>query len=455
MCARLHVFNVAFTHDQFQHLLERQPGSITETDLQQSYLGFVVIKPLPRTIIGRTCLRTYPPHDDDASAGCRYFPATREYRANLFGIPLKIQTVAFQEQDRVVAACATSALWSVFQCTARLFDHYIPSPVEITKAASRGAILDTRALPNAGLTTAQMAEAIRSLPLELYFVSAIDPHVFRSTVYAYLRARIPVLLVIELRGIRRGQSEEKLPHHAVAITGFNLRKTELVCNPKWPMRLLSNCVDKVYVHDDQVGPFARMEIDQEEIDGYPGRTNPEWPASLATSWGRVWTQFDKVNAAPLNMLVPLYHKIRIPFGFIHDALLPLDGLLETIRSQGHIRLSGRVIWDIHLTTVNQLKCEVRATVNLSPDRRRDLLTQHLPRFIWRAKAMDGENGLLDLLFDATDVEQGPLFLGLVVYDEAFADTMKVLAVSPEIRQQFKGLTIDQVFDRFSAKQDSG
>ena len=32
-----------------------------------------------------------------------------------------------------MAACATSALWSLFQKTAKIFQHSIPSPVEITK----------------------------------------------------------------------------------------------------------------------------------------------------------------------------------------------------------------------------------------------------------------------------------------------------------------------------------
>ena len=33
----------------------------TET-LQKNYLGFIVVKPLPSTVVGRTCLKTY---DDD------------------------------------------------------------------------------------------------------------------------------------------------------------------------------------------------------------------------------------------------------------------------------------------------------------------------------------------------------------------------------------------------------
>src|SRR5262249_17736969 len=98
--------------------------------------------PLPRTIVGRTCLKTYP-HDSR-----RDFPITRDYEANLFGMPLRVESLAFQEQDSVAAACATSALWSAFHGTGKQFQHPIPSPVEISKAATAHLPLDTRTFPN-------------------------------------------------------------------------------------------------------------------------------------------------------------------------------------------------------------------------------------------------------------------------------------------------------------------
>jgi len=81
-----------------------------------------------QTIIGRTCLKTY---GDDG--GRRHYSSTQLVTSHLFGIPLQINTLPFQEQDSVVAACATSALWTVFHGSGYLLQHTIPSPVEITK----------------------------------------------------------------------------------------------------------------------------------------------------------------------------------------------------------------------------------------------------------------------------------------------------------------------------------
>ena len=129
-CRRLHFFDFTFSHADFANLLASPANNRSFARFQRGYLGFIVVKPLPETIIGRTCLRTYIEKDE------RCFPITRQYEANLFGIPLTVKSLAYQEQDRVAAACATSALWSVFHGTGKLFHHHIPSPVEITRAAN-------------------------------------------------------------------------------------------------------------------------------------------------------------------------------------------------------------------------------------------------------------------------------------------------------------------------------
>lgn len=131
--------------------------------LQQNYLGFIVVKPLPMTIIGRTCLVTYPKEGGKD----RYFPIIRKYNVNLFGINLSVKSLAFQEQDNVVAACAASALWSVLHGTGILFQHSILSPGEITKEATKQLPIETRTFPNKGLSVEQMAHAIQSVNLDL------------------------------------------------------------------------------------------------------------------------------------------------------------------------------------------------------------------------------------------------------------------------------------------------
>lgn len=160
-CSRYHFFDIAFRGSDFEDYLSDNNSSLTIKKLQKSYLGFVVIKPLPETIIGRTCLKTYP-----ADNNRRHYPISRIYKANLFGTQLEVKTLAFQEQDKVVAACATSALWSVFHGTSLKFQHGVPSPFEITKLATASLPFESRTMPNKGLSTAMMAKAIKEVGLE-------------------------------------------------------------------------------------------------------------------------------------------------------------------------------------------------------------------------------------------------------------------------------------------------
>src|SRR6266851_970531 len=73
----------------------------------QPYLGFVVRRPLADAAIGRTVLKTYP-----ADGGRRHFEVVRDYRVHLLGLTLKVQGLAYQQQDRGAAVCASTALWS-------------------------------------------------------------------------------------------------------------------------------------------------------------------------------------------------------------------------------------------------------------------------------------------------------------------------------------------------------
>lgn len=431
-CGRLHFFSESFDAEALEDLLCGRAQIISAEQLDEKYLGFVVVKPLPETIIGRTCLSTYEPE------GRRFYPARREHRAHLFGVPLTVETVAFQEQDKVVAACATSALWSVFQCTAQLFGHAIPSPVAITRWASERASLDTRALPSDGLTTVQMAEAIRKAPLEPYLVNAEEPHILQNTVYAYLRAGIPMMLAADLYGIRDEGQRECIGHHAVAITGYSTGSQAAIPHAELGTLLRASRIDKFYAHDDQVGPFARMGIDRCQESAY-----------LTTSWGHKKREYKQVNAAPKNLLVPLYHKIRIPLVVVLNTLIPFDWMIEQLRQQGFVRLRERIEWDVYLTKANELKEEIaKGMLPIGDVERRDLLLQSMPRFVWRATGYDVDDPVLDLLFDATDIEQGSFLYQTIEYDQTLSTVVRSVVQDEAIAEQWKSNPAWQVIEWF-------
>lgn len=435
MCRRIHFFDLAFSESDFSRLIERNGGKLSAEKLRESYQGFVVVKPLPTTLIGRTCLKTYKGAE-------RHYPITKTYRANLFGIPLSVESIAFQEQDTVTAACATSALWSAFHCTGETFHHVIPSPHEITSAAKLGSGTLSSAFPNRGLTFPEMAQAVRSIGLEpLVFAGGDDEYILSSTLYAYLNARIPVVLGLEVFD----NDNKHIGWHAVTITGYRLSKSRRSSHNRGGFKLRSDRINRIYAHDDQVGPFARMNLVRSRK-----KHNPKF--FLTTSFGGVGTHYVVGD----NLLVPVDKSIRIPFATICDAIFEFDAILKAwVRvnnsSAKSTKLAG-LDWDIYLCSVNDFKTEI-FTSRADPSLRRAILPRNLPKFVWRAKARINKKVVMEMVFDSTDIEQGRLLQVIVEHDGALLEEVKSLANSfmavQEIANAIKESKSGPIFEHFS------
>jgi hypothetical protein len=432
LCTRLHFFDLLITEENFDSILEGRAEEGLSEKLINAYLGFVIIKWLPETIIGRTCLKTYG--NDN---GRRQYTPTRCYNANLFGLELKVKSLAFQEQDHVVAACATSALWSTFHGTGKKFQHPIMSPVDITKAACDHMPLDTRALPNRGLSSEQIAHAIRNVNLEPYPVDASDQVLLQDNVYAYCKFGIPLLLGVYLVDISKDKPEY-LGNHAVAVTGYSLGVAEPT--PLSPSGFLtkSSQIDKIYAHDDQVGPFSRMELNQGEITFYSQNSEIEFKFnSISTSFKKADGNIGDIRAVPTTIFIPLYHKIRIPLETVRDSLISFDAWIEFFKCLGLIPLAKRLVWDVYLTTINQFKKSILESDWTGGSYKRDLLLEQMPRFLWRATAFCEKNQVIDLLFDATDIEHGSFLAKIIPYYARLAEVIKAIHNVPELVGRIK------------------
>ncbi len=429
-CARLHFFNFKFTKTDLKNLLSGKDSSIDKKKMNSGYLGFVVVKPLPVTVIGRTCLKTY-----EIKGNGRHYPTTRPYSANLFGIDLKVDSIAFQEQDSVVAACATSALWSVFQVSGILYQHPILSPVELTKAACDSLPLESRFLPNKGLTLPQMAHAIRSVNLEPYLINALDEEILKSTIYAYLKGGVPLILTVLLADMSN-KTGVFIGKHAVAITGYNIKQEGRSPSTARGFLLKALRIDKIYAHDDQIGPFSRIVLDKEKIKVRINGKECEY-ISMATSWRGVNHKIGSMRAVAENLLIPVYHKIRIPLSDIQIAVMHFDDFIKELQSAKIFPIKKQLEWDIYLTQINKFKKDIYIKTNINQDLKHEILTEGMPKFLWRAEATCEGDPILDLIFDATDILQGltlTMAIGLEKYSYEF---LKIITKEAVIVDQYK------------------
>lgn len=110
-CVRLHFFSNMIEYINIISII--QTGDTTARNvsrLNSSYLGFLVIKPLPRAFIGKMRLQVVLGEHVD---GKRIIP--REYEIDFFGIPLKLLSLALQKQEKAVAIRTKAAIltWGI------------------------------------------------------------------------------------------------------------------------------------------------------------------------------------------------------------------------------------------------------------------------------------------------------------------------------------------------------
>jgi len=233
---------------------------------------------------------------------------------------------------------------------------------------------------------------------------------------------------------------EMMGKHAVALTGYSLPKGGPIPFGPSNFQLKAHRIDKLYAHDDQVGPFARMGFDGKPVSVDNQGSLVEIP-SLSTSWS--WLN-DNGNtgiarAVAEILLVPLYHKIRIPFGCIHDKIVEFNPLVREafLQTPQTFQEPNNYEWDIYLTTVNALKTELAKTPNVDPVNRLNTLTSGMPKYIWRATATYKTDKILDILFDATDLEQGSFLINIIGYSTEFSAKLKEITQESFIEPAFR------------------
>jgi len=251
-CERAHYFAT----DVDRELLERAAGgdSAAYGLLQDSYLGFVVKRPIPGTPLGRTVLRWYV---DDTPQLPRVVDPSRDYAVHLAGIELNVRGLAWQQQDAGVGACATVALWSMLHSSAFDDRHVVPTTAEVTQTAHRAGLSAQPLYPSRGLSFGQLIASVRDSGFAPLVVAGEQEHSrfkrehFCPSLASFIRSGYPVLVAGDLEG---GNGL-----HAVCAVGF--RQAASLDVAAGNVELEDTRTEYLYLHDDNLGPAARFRVE--------------------------------------------------------------------------------------------------------------------------------------------------------------------------------------------------
>jgi hypothetical protein len=418
-CARIHVFRALsggrLLHDSgvFGEMLERAADGgwkSINSELQEGYLGFVVVRPLPSVPIGRTVLVPPPDLADDPCF------TTVSYTVHFLGFSIEVKGLAFQQQDRAVGACATTAVWTALQQSLKKEGGRPPTPSEITEAAVRFSVPGGRPLPSSGLVIEQICEALRAFDFapDLFEVKE-SPDYFRLRLYTYLRSGIPVIL-----GLMAGSYG-----HAVTAVGYKpaAKATYVVSKGStvhfsspddepnmlmapYRLRLRNLDYDALYIHDDRMGPYALAHLATENAnESQQLLLNLKWPNGATEQLG------------VFLAAVPLYPKLRSSAHELFESAIDLFPIVKEILSQPDDEVaveffferSGRYLADLY-------------RMPASPDRLvRFFQTIALSRYVGIVRWFLNGKVILDTLWDTTDrlreTRFGEHLLGLIAFGE--------------------------------------
>lgn len=409
-CKRIHFFSFPVKEEEFLKIVTGITEGEEKEEFQNSYLGFIVVRPLPQAVIGRTVLKTY---DDDN--GRRNYTCVKDYIVNLFGIELTIEkSLAFQEQDTVIAACATVSLWCCFHKTAEMFGTPAPRPAAITRTANQ-VVNHSRSFPSNGLVVDQMCDAIRQVGLEPEVFNVKrdkNPKKFPliDLIYGYLKMGLPVILASEI---------EEIGFHAITLVGFSIQQEHTFpLNENIITPTIGSRINKLYAHDDQNGPFSEICIAQNHEEG------AKYPIVFECAWSQSDRE-NKITLRPHVIIIPVYNKIRVTFLGIQKWINILHEIIEVLLESQEFE-TNNLEWNIYLFTSNELKSCVKEE-DISSKCKEKLLLTHHPRFIWCATLSIREKNddssyrikkIVDFLADATDIPHGfPIYQALWYQEE--------------------------------------
>jgi hypothetical protein len=110
-------------------------------------------------------------------------------------------------------------------------------------------------------------------------------------------------------------------------------------------------------------------------------------------------------------------------------IVTLESFMRELAGSGTSDAVPDLEWDVHLTTVNDYKAEIRSDPVV--ERRREVLEHPMARFIWLARADHRDGTGLDLLFDATGIEGDDLCFLRVDRGSAVPQRLRAAGFAPE------------------------
>jgi len=321
-------------------------------DLKDKFLGFIVIRPTPPAIIGRSVI------SPDAFKHYPFQNCQINVNISVNSVKMCVNGFPHSSQDTETITCAETVIWACLEYFGTKYSDYKTIlPSQITNVLSKVAF--ERQLPSGGLNVLQISSALKEFGFGSKIYSAFEHKCdFPVILSTYIESGIPLIVILH-KSNGSGHAVLWMGHENFKDLDFDQLDTK--------KKYLNNitvydldCIEKKYVViDDNYPPYQIATFDE--------------PCKYYSN-----TAFHAYKVE--YIVVPLYSKIYLEAfeakKFIYDLIslspwkMP-DGISVALR--------------FYLSSTRSFKDWVALKSEMQEDLREIILSIAMPKFIWVAE----------------------------------------------------------------------
>lgn len=374
-CKRLFVFygNV------FKDTAEKKFSQLDAEELQQKFVGTIVIRPLRQGKVGRSLINPYFVLEKKDTY-LRY----AKYSATIYGMRFQINAFPFSMQDGETTTCAEITILNLMDYFSRKYSEYKSIlPSEIAEIVGENDF--ERTLPSRGLKYSTITKIFSEVGFypRLYGRNVFaDMSQFKRMMHYYIESGIPVAIGAKV--------DEKTKHSIVCIGHGKIN--------------YDNIGNKIYaIYDTAVGNYIWF-VESADLcnnyivmdDGHVPYENSEWKVQTSSPYDI--RRSDKCmlgNYEPEMLMVPLYKSMFLEAQDAYDICTSTLASNQVGIQKFYSELGTKenpII--IRLFMCSSRNFKQRRIMNFSPandEVRERYNILRLPRFVWVCEIYDKES----------------------------------------------------------------
>ena len=337
--------------------------------IKDNYLGFVVLRPLGTSCIGRNVISP----DAIKSIGSKLLLCKTNIASTVLGVKVSVCGFPHSSQDGEMMTCAETTIWAIMSYLANRYNVY-SLPLGHNILASLTDSSYERQTPSRGLNFQQISLSLQNQGLACRVYDKDNPK-FKEILSCYIESGIPLALCIEAKTFGHAVAcvgRKALDRSAVSLRPVNVHGHFYY---EW-----NNSIDEFIVNDDNATCYQVMNYT--DPCSYYG--NPDWSGMSIT-----------------HFVAPLHQKIYL------DAEIAIEASLNLVCYFGYADDS---VIRTFLTSSRSYREYVMTNATLPESQKQAFIELDMPKFIWVTEISDDASFKASqvndiILMDATSGQQ--------------------------------------------------